>query len=92
MFPASGKRPIQSTIGCNTECIQIDASINPGNSGGGLFNMQGQVIGINSSKIAAIPNMRAWALHEFQSNTAAVATANSLIKVGCMLKAEQSLE
>mgnify|MGYP000186291509 CR=1 FL=1 len=32
--------------------LQTDASINPGNSGGPLFNEYGQVIGINSSKIA----------------------------------------
>lgn len=72
-------RPVASSIGYSNECIQVDAAINPGNSGGALFNMQGQVIGINSSKIAsteyegmgfAVP-----------SNTA-VATANSLIKNG----------
>ena len=71
--------PVSSQIGYKNECIQVDAAINPGNSGGALFNMQGQVIGINSSKIAsteyegmgfAVP-----------SNTA-VETANSIIKNG----------
>lgn len=45
-------RPISSEIGYPMKCIQHDAAINPGNSGGALVNMYGQVIGINSSKIA----------------------------------------
>ncbi|MFD3445678.1 S1C family serine protease [Microbacteriaceae bacterium 4G12] len=34
------------------QVMQTDASINPGNSGGALFNSNGELIGINSSKIA----------------------------------------
>lgn len=40
-----------STI--SMEVIQVDAAINPGNSGGALINKYGQVVGINSSKLAS---------------------------------------
>lgn len=46
-------RPIDSPVGYEVACIQHTAAINPGNSGGALVNEYGQVIGINSSKIAS---------------------------------------
>ncbi len=45
-------RPVDSSVGYSQPCIQHTAAINPGNSGGALVNEYGQVIGVNSSKIA----------------------------------------
>ncbi|MBS6627958.1 MAG: trypsin-like peptidase domain-containing protein [Clostridiales bacterium] len=72
-------RPVSSDIGYDNLCIQVDAAINPGNSGGALFNMQGQVIGINSSKIAATDYEGIG--FAIPSNTA-VENANSIIQNG----------
>lgn len=41
----------ESSDGVNL--IQTDAAINPGNSGGALLNMNGEVVGINSAKLAS---------------------------------------
>ncbi len=46
-------RPIDSPVGYEVACVQHTAAINPGNSGGALVNEYGQIIGINSSKIAS---------------------------------------
>ena len=67
--------------------MQTDAAINPGNSGGALFNMKGEVIGINEAKYAdtsvegvgyAIPISKAKAIiDDLMTRTTKIAVSES---------------
>ena len=46
-------REIETENGATGTFIQTNAAINPGNSGGALLNMQGELVGINSAKLAS---------------------------------------
>lgn len=47
-------REVTTEDGYTRTLMQVDAAINPGNSGGGLFNGQGELIGINSAKYSSV--------------------------------------
>ena len=50
---SSTNRLIEMSDGTSKDLIQTDAAINSGNSGGGLFNINGQLIGIVNAKYSA---------------------------------------
>lgn len=51
-FVSGLNRLIVNSDGVRLKVVQTDAAINPGNSGGALVNRNGEIIGINSNKLA----------------------------------------
>ena len=49
IISATGRSDVMSARNFFEDFIQHDAAINPGNSGGGLFNLDGELIGINNA-------------------------------------------
>ena len=73
----------------STNAIQTDTAINPGNSGGPLINIQGQVIGITSSKITfvdASSNVSVEGMGFAIPSNDAIAIINQLEEIGKVIR------
>jgi serine protease Do len=85
---------------CNYACtdlIQTDASINPGSSGGGLFNMKGELTGINVAMVQdsdnigfAIPMLKVRRLLEQNTSAIEDVTAKGPDRALRMVRPEES--